>query len=78
MARIGWFPTASVDVPHVALPPDRAAAAHKTVPLVVVNVTLPVGVPDPGAVAATFAVNVTPCPASDGLFDDITPTVEFD
>jgi len=32
--------------------------------------TVPVGVPPPGAVAATVAVNVTPCATTDGFTDD--------
>jgi hypothetical protein len=35
-------------------------------------VTVPVGVPEPGATALTVAVNVTLCPKTDGLTDDVT------
>ena len=41
------------------------------------NVTVPVGVPDPGETAVTVAVNVTNCPATDGLADDATEVVVF-
>src|SRR5262249_36574188 len=34
------------------------------------NVTVPLGVPDPGATAATVAVNVTARPVTPGLADD--------
>ena len=37
-----------------------------------VKVTLPVGIPEPGATAVTVAVNVTSWPAAEGLADDIT------
>ena len=41
--------------------------------LVSVNVTVPVGVPVPGATADTVAVNVTDWPDTDGLGDvDVT------
>jgi hypothetical protein len=36
------------------------------------NTTVPVGVPAPGAVADTDAVNVTGCPNTDGDPDDTT------
>ena len=36
------------------------------------KVTLPVGIPAPGATAVTVAVNVTSWPALEGLADDIT------
>jgi len=44
------------------------------VPKVVVpslKVTLPVGIPAPGATAVTVAVNVTSWPEGEGLVDDI-------
>ena len=50
-------------------------AVRVLVPKVVVpslNVTVPVGVPDPGALAVTVAVNVTVWPNTDGLTDDTT------
>ena len=45
------------------------------VPRVVVpslNVTVPVGVPAPGAVTVTVAVNVTDCPKTDGFTLEVT------
>src|SRR5262245_31842296 len=39
------------------------------------NVTLPAGVPAPGATAATVAVKVTAWPTAAGLTDDARPTV---
>ncbi|MGX1855123.1 hypothetical protein [Streptomyces sp. NPDC055299] len=39
------------------------------------NVTVPVGVPAPGATGATVAVNVTDCPTTDGSGDELTVVV---
>ena len=39
------------------------------------NVTVPVGVPAPGATAATVAVNVIDWPKTDGWADDVTAVV---
>ena len=39
------------------------------------NVTFPVGVPAPGATAATVAVKVTDCPNTDGLAEEVTVVV---
>lgn len=39
------------------------------------NVTVPVGLPAPGATAATVAVNVTDCPKFDGFAPDATVVV---
>ena len=36
------------------------------------NVTVPVGVPEPGALAVTVAVNVTDWPNTEGLAEDTT------
>ena len=58
-------PTASALVISVAVPP-----ASVPVPMVVapsLNVIVPVAVPDPGATAATVAVNVNDCPVVEGL-----------
>ena len=52
------FPLLSVPVPNTVAP--------------FLKVTVPVGVPLPGATAATVAVNVTDCPNKDGLCDEIT------
>lgn len=46
----------------IGLPPSR-------------NVTVPVGVPDPGATGETVAVNVTDCPKTDGFTDEVTVVV---
>src|SRR5206468_157306 len=39
------------------------------------KVTVPVGVPAPGLFAVTVAVNVTACPDSEGLAEEVTPVV---
>ena len=36
------------------------------------NVTVPVGVPAPGALTVTVAVNVTDWPKTDGLADEVS------
>ena len=41
------------------------------------NVTVPVGVPAPGAVTLTVAVNVTDWPVTEGFCEDVTPVVVF-
>src|SRR4051794_39314349 len=53
---------------NVQLPPTFATGAC-TEPSIV-NVTVPVGTPAPGAAAVTVAVNVTACPNTDGLLED--------
>ena len=52
------FPLLSVPVPNTVVP--------------FLNVTVPVGVPPPGATAATVAVNATDWPNTDGLCEETT------
>jgi len=56
----------------VALPPTSATGAPKFTSSIV-NCTVPVGLPDPGAVAVTAAVKLTGCMKSDGLTLETTP-----
>jgi hypothetical protein len=63
-------PTASDEVVNVALPELKAAVARVEAPSR--KVTVPVGVPDPGATALTVAVNVTDWPNTDGFTDEVT------
>ncbi len=42
------------------------------------NVTVPVGMPEPGALAVTVAVNVTDWPNTDGLTEEETELVVAD
>src|SRR3954447_25536507 len=64
-----WPPAAAKLVVNVALPPVPTAAVPRTT-LPSLNVTVPVGVPPPGATAATVAVKVTAWPVTAGLTDD--------
>src|SRR5215212_4674826 len=69
-----WPPAAAKLVVNVAVPP----APTGTVPRITVpslNVTVPVGVPAPGATAATVAAKVTAWPVAAGLTDDPRATV---
>jgi hypothetical protein len=69
-AVIVWLVRDSELVESVALPFVR-----ETVPKVVapsLNMTLPAGVPPPGATAVTVAVKVTDWPKFEGLSDDVT------
>ena len=66
-----WPPTDNADVLNVATPEPFSVP----VPSVVepsMNVTVPVGVPEPGALAVTVDVNVTDWPKTEGLADDDT------
>ena len=63
---------------NVAVSIAVPAADRGLVPMVIVplrNVTVPVGVPAPGAVTVTVAVKVTACPTEDGLADEATVVV---
>ena len=64
--------TASVLIVNVAasvVPPLRLPVPMELPPSS--NVTMPVGVPAPRPAAATVAVNVTLCPNTDGLLDEL-------
>src|SRR5205814_1858251 len=66
-AVIVWLPTESVVVaPLVALPPVKLTAAPKLTSSIL-NWTVPVGVPAPGATAPTVAVKVIDCPNTEGF-----------
>src|SRR5207247_3355325 len=70
-AVIEWEPTASVLVTNVPWPePSRVPVPRTVEPSL--KVTVPVGVPAPGLFAVTVAVNVTACPDSDGLAEEVT------
>jgi len=72
-----WPPTDNAEVLSVATPEPSSIP----VPSVVepsMNVTVPVGTPEPGALAATVAVNVTDCPKTEGMADDETELVVAD
>src|SRR5580658_2184914 len=68
---IECVPTLKPDVLKVATPePFNVAVPRTVVPSS--KVTVPVGVPEPGALAVTVVVNVTDWPKSDGLADELT------
>ena len=71
------LPTARPTVLSVAVvtPPNvpTVDALPELVPSII-NWTVPVGVPAPGAVTAMVAVNVTLCPDTDGSIEEATVT----
>src|SRR5437867_4459692 len=67
-----WLPTLKVDVAHVATPAASACAPQPVIELAPsLKFTVPLGVPAPGAVAVTVAVNVTLCPNTAGFPDEV-------
>jgi len=63
---------------NVALNVAVPAADNGLVPIGIVplrKVTVPVGVPAPGAITVTVAVNVTLCPTADGFGEELTVVV---
>ena len=58
----------NVDAPPVSVPVPKVVAPS-------LKVTVPDGVPLPGATAVTFAVNVTDWPNTDGLADELIAVV---
>ncbi|GAA5610950.1 hypothetical protein Spla01_02097 [Streptomyces platensis] len=60
----------------LVVPPLRVPVSVTVVtPSVATNVTVPVGVPAPGATGATVAVKVTGSPTTDGSGDEETAVV---
>ena len=73
-AVIEWLPTASADVVNVAIPePSKVPVPSVVNPSM--NVTIPVGMPEPGATTVIVAVNVTDWPNTDGLAEEATDEV---
>jgi hypothetical protein len=69
-------PSAKEEIPLlVAVPPDRLTGVPKFAPSIL-NWTVPLGVPAPGATAVTVAVKFTLCPNPEGLADELTAVVE--
>ena len=62
----------------VAVPPDSVAVPRSLFAVVSTKWTVPVGVPKPGLTAVTVAVNVTPCPYTDGLVNALTVVLLLD
>jgi len=73
VAVIECPPTASVVVVNAAVLPVRLTVPSEVAPSL--NVTVPVGVPAPGATAATVAVKVNDWPRTDGLVPLVSATV---
>src|SRR5438105_3092393 len=66
-------PTLSVLVTHVVVPAASACAPQPVTELAPsLKLTVPVGVPAPGKLAVTVAVNVTLWPNTDGFADDVS------
>ena len=73
-AVIEWVATVSDDVSYVATPEPLSVP----VPMLVapsLKVTVPVGIPAPGATTPTVAVNVTDSPNNVGFTVDVNPVV---
>ena len=64
-----WDPCASNEVLKVAFPATSAVVPNVVDPSF--NVTVPVGVPPPGATAVTVTLNVTVCPNVDGFGEEV-------
>src|SRR5438552_1359068 len=74
-----WLRTLKLDVAHVVVLAASACSPHPVIePAPSLKFTEPVGVPTPGATAATVAVNVTLWPNTDGLADDVSVVVVLD
>ena len=71
---IVWVAIESVEVVNVALPALSSVPGPSMVEPSM-NVTEPPGIPVPGDVAVTFAVNVTDWPKTDGLTEVVTVVV---
>jgi len=65
--------TASDAMDKVATPDARVPVPMMVEPFL--KVTVPVAVPAPGAVGATFAVKVTDCPKTEGFAEDVNVVV---
>ena len=69
---IMWLPAESEDVLYVACPVPSRVTGEPSVIAPSLNVTVPFGVPDPGALVVTVAANVTVWLKYDGFRDDVT------
>src|ERR1700680_1084423 len=76
MAVMLWLPAPAEVTAQVAMP---ASIAWLTQPAMLTppswKSTVPVGVPEPGALAVTVAVKVTLCPDAEGLTDELNAVV---
>jgi len=69
-------PTGSDEIEQVALTPPDMGKVHRTV-VPISKVTVPAGVAVP-VFGETVAVNVTPCPKTDGSSEEMTVVVVAD
>ena len=76
MAVTVLTPTARVAVDKVAIPLALRLATPK-VDVAPLKLTVPVGVPAPGALAETVAVRVTICPNTAGLAEEARTVLEL-
>ena len=72
---IVWEPTGRLAVLKEAVPPESVTLPRSSPVVVSKKSTLPVGVPEPGALAVTVAVKVTAWPKLDVLADGTTLVV---
>ena len=70
-----WLPTPRVEVLKAAVPPLSGAVPKVVAPSL--KVTVPVGVPVPGATGLTVAVKLTDCPKTDGFWLELTVVVAW-
>ena len=69
------MPIAGDEIEKIAVPPLSVPVPSVVLPSL--NVTVPVGVPLAGATAAIVAVNVTDCPKTEGLAEEVTAVLEL-
>src|SRR5436305_3203911 len=67
-----WLPPASVEVLNEALPAPSTVTLEARVAVPSLKVTVPTGTPEP---EVTVAVNVTDCPAVEGLGEEVSVVV---
>lgn len=72
---IECVPADKLEVLNVATPEAKVMVASVVAPSL--KVTVPFGVPVPGATAVTVAVNATDWPAQAGLSDEVAATTVF-
>src|SRR5712691_11100062 len=73
MAVIEWLPTDREEVAKVAAPPLSVPVPRVVKPSL--KVTVPLGVPAPGATGLTVAVKITDWPNTEGLAEEVTVVV---
>ena len=69
---IECVPATRLETLHGAWPEEESATELQIVVVPSLKVTVPVGVPEPGATTVTVALKVTDCPGAEGLSEDTT------